>query len=152
MYFEILLYAALFFATIPVWIFLYKHYLGGILADIYVSKIESGQIDLNYLLDEGGVFDNLADRMVLRFKQNMLAEMGQLANQSKTNIDSSSTAAFSDPVAMGLETAGELLKAVGMRKPPAMLQYKVAAALGNMLNNAGESENNDYSSFYPDRP
>jgi len=152
MYLEILLYAGLFFATIPVWIFLYKHYLGGILADIYVSKIESGQIDLNYLLDEGGVFDNLADRMVLRFKQNMLAEMGQMANQSKTNIDSSSTGPNFDPVAMGLETAGELLKAVGMRKPPAMLQYKVAAALGNMLDNQNKGDDGDFSPFYPDRP
>ena len=152
MYFEILLYAALFFATIPVWIFLYKHYLGGILADIYVSKIESGQIDLNYLLEEGGVFDNLTEKIVVRFKQNLLADLGQMANQSKTNIDSSSTGPNYDPMAMGLETAGELLKAVGMRKPPAMLQYKVAAALGNMLDNQNKDDSGEFSSFYPDRP
>jgi len=118
MYFEILLYAALFFATIPVWIFLYKHYLGGILA-----KIESGQIDLNYLLEEGGVFDNLTEKIVVRFKQNLLADLGQMANQSKTNIDSSSTGPNYDPMAMGLETAGELL-----------------------------DDSGEFSAFYPDRP
>jgi len=152
MYIEILLYAALFFATIPVWIFLYKHYLGGILADIYVQKIESGQIDLNYLLEEGGVFDNLTEKIVVRFKQNLLADLGQMSNQSKTNIDSSSTGANYDPVTMGLETAGELLKMVGMRKPPAMLQYKVAAALGNLLENQNKDDSGEFSSFYPDRP
>jgi len=148
MYIEILLYSALFFATIPVWIFLYKHYLGGILADIYVQKIESGQIDLNYLLEEGGVFDNLTEKIVVRFKQNLLADMGQMANQSKTNIESP----LNDSVSMGLETAGELLKMVGMRKPPAMLQYKVAAALGNLLENNNKDDDGSFSSFYPDRP
>ena len=32
------------------------------MADIYISKIERGEIDLNYLLDEGGVFDELSVR------------------------------------------------------------------------------------------
>ena len=62
--------------------FLYKYYLGGILADIYISKIERGEIDLNYLLDEGGVFDELSVRVVTLLKHHLLAEMGQASRQS----------------------------------------------------------------------
>lgn len=107
---DLILYGILFIGTIPIWIFIYKHYLGSILADIYVQKIESGQIDLNYLLEEGGVFDNLSERIVIRFKQNMLAEMGQLSNQQK-----SVTPDLNDQVGQGIEMAGELLKMVGMK-------------------------------------
>jgi len=152
MIYDLLLYAGVFFATIPVWIFLYKHVLGSMLADIYVKKIESGEIDLNYLLDDGGVFDTLSERIVLRFKQNMLAEMGQLSHQSGAASGELLNSDINDPIQMGFETAGELLKAVGMRKPPAMLQYKVAAALGNMLNNSQVAENTDNTKFWPDRP
>ena len=37
-----------------------------------------------------------------------------------------------DPLSMGLEASEELLKMVGMKKPPAILQYKVAQALGEL--------------------
>ena len=52
------------------------------MADIYISKIERGEIDLNYLLDEGGVFDELSVRVVTLLKQHLLAEMGQVSRQS----------------------------------------------------------------------
>jgi len=151
-YYDILLYGLLFVGTIPIWIFIYKNYLGTILADIYVKKIEDGSIDLNYLLDEGGVFDELSERIILKFKQNMLADMGQLANQSK---GSSGTAEgvpiMGDEVGMGIEMAGQLLRMVGMRKPPAMLQYKVASALGKMLDQQ-KPDDDSVGRFFPDRP
>ena len=131
------------------WIYLYKNYLGTILADIYVKKIEDGSIDLNYLLDEGGVFDELSERIITRFKQNMLADMGQLANQSSSG--SEGVGVMGDQAAMGIEAAGQLLRMVGMKKPPAMLQYKVANALGKMLDQQ-TPEDDTAGRFFPDRP
>lgn len=148
-YYEGLLAILVFFCTIPVWFYLYKNYLGDILAEIYVEKIESGKIDLNYLLDEGGVFDELSDRIIIKFKQNMLAEMGQLSHQSSSGNEGVSV--LGDQQAMGIEMAGELLRMVGMKKPPAMLQYKVASALGNMLDQQ-KPEDDSVGRFFPDRP
>lgn len=149
MIYEALLGVSIFFCTIPVWIFLYKHYLGNILADIYVKKIEDGSIDLNYLLDEGGVFDELSERIITKFKQNMLADMGQLAHQSSSGNEGLSM--MGDQQAMGIEMAGQLLNMVGMKKPPAMLQYKVASALGKMLDQQNP-EDDTAGRFFPDRP
>ena len=151
MIYEALLGISIFFCTIPVWIFLYKHYLGNILADIYVKKIEDGSIDLNYLLDEGGVFDELSERIITRFKQNMLAEMGQMANQCSSGTEGVSVTVMGDDVGMGIEMAGQLLNMVGMKKPPAMLQYKVASALGKMLDQQ-TPEDDTAGRFFPDRP
>jgi len=151
-YTDVFLYFLLFIGTIPVWIFLYKNYLGTILADIYVKKIEDGSIDLNYLLDEGGVFDELSERIILKFKQNMLADMGQLANQSKSSTGTEGVSVMGDEVGMGIEMAGQLLRMVGMRKPPAMLQYKVASALGKMLDQQKQPDDDSVGRFFPDRP
>jgi len=151
MIYEALLGITIFFCTIPVWIFLYKHILGNMLADIYVKKIEDGTIDLNYLLDEGGVFDELSERIIIKFKQNMLADMGQMANQSKGSIGTEGVSVMGDDVGMGIEMAGQLLNMVGMKKPPAMLQYKVASALGKMLDQQ-KPEDDTAGRFFPDRP
>ena len=151
MIYEALLGITIFFCTIPVWIFLYKHILGNMLADIYVKKIEDGSIDLNYLLDEGGVFDELSERIIIKFKQNMLADMGQMANQSKGSIGTEGVSVMGDDVGMVIEMAGELLRMVGMRKPPAMLQYKVASALGKMLDQQ-KPDDDTAGRFFPDRP
>ena len=148
-YYEGLLAILVFFCTIPVWFYLYKNYLGDILAEIYVEKIESGKIDLNYLLDEGGVFDELSERIITRFKQNMLADMGQLSHQSSSG--SEGVGVIGDQAAMGIEAAGELLRMVGMKKPPAMLQYKVANALGKMLDQQ-QPDDDAVGRFFPDRP
>ena len=123
--------------------------MGDILAEIYVEKIESGKIDLNYLLDEGGVFDELSERIITRFKQNMLADMGQLSHQSSSG--SEGVGVIGDQAAMGIEAAGELLRMVGMKQPPAMLQYKVANALGKMLDQQ-QPDDDAVGRFFPDRP
>ena len=46
---------------------------------------------------------------------------------------------------MGIQTAGELLKMVGMKKPPAILQYKIANALGQMVNENQQIQDVDFS-------
>ena len=61
----------------------------------------------------------------------MLAEMGQLTRAAKHNPEMAA-----DPVAMGLQASEDILKGLGMKKPPAILQYKMAQALGNMAQGA----------------
>ena len=132
MIFEILTYLAVFIFSMAVWLPVYKYIVSNWVQQATIARIESGDIDLNYLLDEGGVFDSLAERTVTLFKHHMLAEMGQLSRAGGT-IDPNNA----DPMTMGIDSAGELLKMVGMRKPPAMLQIKLAQALGNMAQQAG---------------
>ena len=118
-----------------IWIPLYKVVISRWVGDHVVSRVESREIDLAYLLDNGGVFDELADRVVTLFKQHMLAEMGTLTRSAKA-MDPESM----DPLSMGLEASEELLKMVGMKKPPAILQYKVAQALGELANRGAGSD------------
>lgn len=125
-----------------VWLPIYKHVVSRWVQEATISRIESGDIDLNYLLDEGGVFDSLAERTVTLFKHHMLAEMGQLTRSANTDID------VNDPMAMGLQASEDLLKMVGMKKVPPMLQYKLAQALGQLANQTPASTP-DVSSFDP---
>jgi hypothetical protein len=135
---EILLYLLVFCFSMAVWLPIYKHVVSRWVQEATISRIENGDIDLNYLLDEGGVFDTLAVRTVTLFKQHMLAEMGNLSKVG-SNLDPEMA---SDPVAMGVDAAGELLKMVGMKKPPAMLQLKVAQALGQMAQQGAPIDQN----------
>ena len=131
-YFDILSILAALLLGIIIWLPIYKITISKWVGDSVVRRVESGDIDLNYLLDEGGVFDELSARVVSRLKMNMLAEMGQLSHQSAAgDVD------VSNPVAVGLVMSKELLKMVGMKNPPAMLQIKVAQALQQMGNKLG---------------
>jgi len=136
-YGEILAGFALFALSLPAWILIYRYYLADLFADIYVARIESGEIDINYMLEQGGVLDSIADRFIIKFKQHLLAEQGQLTRAAAHGQHEG------DPLAMGIDAAGELLKMVGFKKPPAMLQYKVAAALGKMSAGAGADGSGD---------
>jgi len=124
--YEPFIYAILFFGGMAIWIPVYFYVVAPFIGDHVVKRCETGEIDLNYLLDNGGVFDELANRVVTLFKAHMLAEMGQLSR-------SATGSGNDDPVGMGIEASGEILKAVGMKKPPAILQYKLAQVLGNMI-------------------
>jgi hypothetical protein len=138
MIYELGTYLAVFIFSMAVWLPIYKYVVSDWVQKATISRIESGEIDLNYLLDEGGVFDTLAVRTVTLFKQHMLAEMGNLSKVG-SNLDPEMA---SDPVAMGVDAAGELLKMVGMKKPPAMLQLKVAQALGQMAQQGAPTDQN----------
>ena len=124
-----------FFIGLIVWLPLYRWTISRWVGDHVVRRVENKEIDLNYLLDHGGVFDELADRVVTLFKQHMLAEMGTLTRSAKS-MDPEDM----DPLTMGLEASEELLKMIGMKKPPAILQYKVAQALGELASRQGGSE------------
>jgi len=140
------------FIGMAIWLPIYKYYISRIVGDHVVARVENREIDLNYLLDNGGVFDELANRVVTLFKQNMLAEMGQLSNQSKT-IEGLPELGLSPDVGVGIEAATQLLNMVGMKKPPAMITMKVAQALGQLVqNNTAPVETDEVGRFYPDRP
>ena len=142
MIYELLFYATVFFAGMAIWLPIYKYVVSKWVQEATIERIESGDIDLNYLLDEGGVFDSLAERTVTLFKHHMLAEKGQLSRAAKHDPEN-----MSDPVAVGLQASEEILKGLGMRKPPAILQYKMAQALGHMAGQPTGSA--DVSTFDP---
>jgi len=123
------------FIGMAVWLPIYKYYISKLVGDHVVKRVESKDIDLTYLLDTGGVFDALADRVVTLFKHHMLAEMGTLTRSAKA-MDPDNM----DPLAMGLDSADQLLKMVGMKKAPPILQYKVAQALGQLVDQQNGSE------------
>ena len=127
MIYDLALYAAVFMFSMAVWLPIYKYIVSEWVQKATIAWIESGDIDLNYLLDEGGVFDSLAERTVTLFKHHMLAEMGQLSRAAKHDPEN-----ITDPIAMGLQASEDILKGLGMRKPPAILQYKMAQALGSI--------------------
>ena len=142
MFNEVILYSLLFFGGMAIWIPLYFYVVAPFIGDHVVRRCETGEIDLNYLLDNGGVFDELATRVVTLFKQHMLAEMGQLSRSAGSVSDDGEVL---DPIGMGIEASGEILKAVGMKKPPAILQYKLAQVLGQMV----DSHNSPGNDFMP---
>ena len=142
MIYDLALYGLVFCFSMAVWLPIYKHVVSRWVQEATIERIESGDIDLNYLLDEGGVFDSLAERTVTLFKHHMLAEMGQLSRAAKHDPEN-----ITDPIAMGLQASEDILKGLGMRKPPAILQYKMAQALGQMAGNPTDAA--DLSNFEP---
>jgi len=136
--YEPFIYAILFFGGMAIWIPVYFYVVAPFIGDHVVKRCETGEIDLNYLLDNGGVFDELANRVVTLFKQHMLAEMGTLSRSAQ---GSSENGVDVDPMSMGIDASGQILKAIGMKRPPAILQYKLAQVLGNMMNQASTTSN-----------
>jgi len=136
--YEPFIYAILFFGGMAIWIPVYFYVVAPFIGDHVVRRCETGEIDLNYLLDNGGVFDELANRVVTLFKQHMLAEMGTLSRSAQGSTEDGVDL---DPMSMGIDASGQILKAIGMKKPPAILQYKLAQVLGNMMNQASTTSN-----------
>lgn len=139
---------AAFALSLAFWLPLYRWTVSRWIGDYTVARIESGEIDLNYLLDEGGVFDELSDRVVLKFRRSAAAELGQMTHQAQSGE-------IVGDEAMGIDLAGEMLKAIGMKKPPALLQFKVAQALGQIVQNQAAAQVQpappapDYDQFRP---
>ncbi len=131
MLYDLAIYGLVFCFSMAIWLPIYKHVVSRWVQEATVARIESGDIDLNYLLDEGGVFDSLAERTVNLFKHHMLAEMGQISRAAQHDPEN-----ITDPVAAGISASEEILKGLGMKKPPAILQYKMAQALGRMAEGA----------------
>ncbi len=139
---DVALYFLLFAGSLCIYLPIYRFLVARWSSAYVIRSVESGDIDLTYLLDEGGVFDELTDRIVKRFKQNALAELGTL-----TRSAGSEEQLAASPELMGLDAAGQLLQMVGMKKPPAILQYKVAEALGRLVQQQAPID--DFQQFQP---
>jgi len=139
---DIALYILLFAGSLCIYLPIYRYLVARWSSDYVIKAVEDGSIDLTYLLDEGGVFDELSDRIVKRFKHNALAELGQMSHPASTTEE-----IVADPQMMGIEAAGQLLGMVGMKKPPAMLQFKVAEALGRMMQQQAPAD--EFQQFKP---
>ena len=139
---DIALYILLFAGSLCIYLPIYRYLVARWSSDYVIRAVEDGSIDLTYLLDEGGVFDELSERIVKRFKHNALAELGQMSHQASTTEE-----IVADPQMMGIEAAGQLLGMVGMKKPPAMLQFKVAEALGRMMQQQAPAD--EFQQFKP---
>ena len=139
---DVALYILLFAGSLCIYLPIYRYLVARWSSDYVIRAVEDGSIDLTYLLDEGGVFDELSDRIVKRFKHNALAELGQMSHQASTTEE-----IVADPAMMGIEAAGQLLGMVGMKKPPAMLQFKVAEALGKMVQQQAPAD--EFQQFKP---
>jgi hypothetical protein len=57
---RLLTYLAVFIFSMAVWLPIYKYVVSNWVQKATIERIESGDIDLNYLLDEGGVFDSIS--------------------------------------------------------------------------------------------
>jgi len=136
-------YVLIFIGSLFLWLPIYYYMVSRWVGDHVVKRVENKEIDLNYLLDEGGVFDSMAGRTVELLKNHMLAEMGQMTRAAQHGDHDG------DPASAGIAAAGELLKAVGIKKPPAILQFKLANAMGQMLNNSAAAEPDIMATFDP---
>ena len=84
MIYELLFYAVVFFTGMAVWLPIYKYVVSRWVQEATIARIESGDIDLNYLLDEGGVFDSLAERTVTFIQTSYASRDGTAIKGSRT--------------------------------------------------------------------
>jgi len=134
--YELLASLALFALSIPVWLLIYSRWL--------LPWIREIQINPEW-------FDEVIGEIVKRTRHLFLADLGQLAHAAGSGSEAlegfiPETGDGSGGVAgslgaldatAGFQAADQLLRAVGMKKPPAMLVLKVAQALQGMLARAG---------------
>ena len=122
---EILLYLLLFTFSIVAWLPIYRYLLADWFSNTYIEKIEAGDIDLNWLLND------VIDEIVVKVKQNFLAEMGQLTRAAQSG-------APLNPQEAGIMASQDILRAIGFSKnPPTFLTLKLADVLGKMAQNSG---------------
>jgi len=84
--------------------------------DHMIKAIESGEIDLNYLLED------VVQEIVVKVKQHALADLGSLTRAGNT-----SNGDF-DP----LQLSEQVLNGVGLKNPGPMLTVKMAQILGTL--------------------
>jgi|TARA_Y100000034_G_scaffold67378_1_gene81289 hypothetical protein len=146
--YEIATAVALFAVSIPCWLFIYSRWLLPWIREDNIGALERGEIHI-----DPEWFDEVIGEIVKRTRHLFLADLGQLAHQSGTDQGAlegfvpdsgagsgglSGSLGALEPAA-GFQAAEQLLRAVGMKKPPAMLVLKVAQALQGMLAQAGRS-------------
>ena len=100
-----------------------------------IKAIESGEIDLNYLLED------VVDEIVVKVKQHALADLGSLSrlgNKTEEGLEP-------------IELSETVLKAVGLTKPGPMLTVKMAQILGTLADRVIQpGEKKDEETTLPD--
>lgn len=143
-YADLALPLAVFALSVPVWLWIYSKWLLPWIRDDNIGALERGEIQIN-----PEWFDEVIAEIVKRTRHLFLADLGQLARAGSGSgsellegVEAESGAGsppFSGDMGAldataGFQAAEQLLRAVGMKKPPAMLVLKVAQALAGMIN------------------
>jgi len=146
---EIAISLALFAASIPCWLFIYSRWLLPWIRDDNIGALERGEIRIDPVW-----FDEVIGEIVKRTRHLFLADLGQLAHAAGSGSESLEGVVLDSgggsggvagslgqlDATAGFQAADQLLRAVGMKKPPAMLVLKVAQALQGMLARAGSAD------------
>ena len=140
---------AIFAISIPCWLLVYSRWLLPWIRDDNIGALERGEISIN-----PEWFDEVIGEIVKRTRHLFLADLGQLAHAAGSGSEAlegfipdsgagsggvTGSVGALDATA-GFQAADQLLRAVGMKKPPAMLVLKVAQALQGMLARAGSND------------
>jgi len=121
---------ALVALSYPAWLMIYVRYLLPKIREDNIGALERGEIEIN-----PEWFKGVIDSIVTRTRHLMLADLGSLA-RAPSEAAAEAGLGGGDEAGTAISAATELLKAVGMKKPPPLLVFKTAQVLGNMAQQA----------------
>lgn len=119
---------ALVAISYPLWLIIYVRYLLPKIREDNIGALERGEVEIN-----PEWFSGVIDSIVERTRHLMLADLGNLA-RAPAAAEGATAAGLGggDDAGAAISMATELLKAVGMKKPPPLLVFKTAQVLGQM--------------------
>jgi len=119
---------ALVAVSYPLWLLIYVRYLLPKIREDNIGALERGEIEIN-----PDWFSGVIDSIVERTRHLMLADLGNLARAPAAALSAGeSDLGGGDDAGAAVHMAEQLLKAVGMKKPPPLLVFKTAQVLGQM--------------------
>jgi len=119
---------ALVAVSYPLWLIIYVRYLLPKIREDNIGALERGEIEIN-----PEWFSGVIDSIVDRTRHLMLADLGNLSRApAAAEAASAGGLGGGDDAGAAISMATELLKAVGMKKPPPLLVFKTAQALGQI--------------------
>ena len=140
---------ALVAVSYPLWLLIYVRYLLPKIRDDNVGALERGELTLN-----PEWFDGIIAEIVTRMRHLLLADLGNLSrapyNSGEVEGAPEDGLGGVNGLGAGLEAAEQLLRAVGMKKPPSLLVIKTAQALGRMLEQAGQGDGGPPPPSFPE--
>jgi hypothetical protein len=107
-------------------VILYRNYITNWNAEKWQEKAQDGDWMVNLLspvIDT--IVDESTDSVINKMKMELLSGQGQLSRAALSEIET--------PEEMMMKLSGELLKSVGLKNTPAILQVKMAQGLGGLI-------------------